>query len=143
MERSKQHHRYMLFAALAGFFALLLPAGSHPAYAGPQYALTCSSCHSMPPADDVIRNTTTGGFLGNHAKHNPAVASPADCAVCHGNSGYATGHRSGRIDFTSNIGGSSPLVGKYASGVTFKNQTSLATLGSCASVNCHFETTTG
>jgi predicted CxxxxCH...CXXCH cytochrome family protein len=96
----------------------------------------------MPPTDAATRDINTGGFVGNHSEHAPAAAVATDCTVCHGNSGYTTSHRSDAINFNANIGGNSPLVGKYAGGITFKNQTSVVTLATCSSVNCHFEATT-
>ncbi|NVN98487.1 MAG: CxxxxCH/CxxCH domain-containing protein [Geobacteraceae bacterium] len=115
-------------------------AGSGTAYA----ALTCASCHSMPPSDSGVRSPSTGGFQGDHQTHNPATAQPSDCSKCHDVTGYTSSHRNGIIQLIPNIN-ASPATGAYNVGgtpVTFKNQTSLPILGSCSNVNCHFEKTT-
>ncbi len=112
-----------------------------PALAAPQYNTTCSSCHGMPPIDAPTRDIVTGGSKGNHQTHQPASAVIQNCAVCHNASGYTNSHMNGQIGFQANIN-SSPATGQYkVSGVavTFKNQTSVPVLGSCSSVNCHFE----
>ncbi len=124
--------------------ATLLAGGAVTAYAAPQYSVNCSTCHSMPPLDDTTRNVATGGFVGNHTRH--ANSSATSCAKCHGSgvTSYTTSHRSGTIDFAANIN-SSPATGQYKVGgtaITFKNQTSVPVVGSCSSVNCHFESVT-
>ncbi|KAF0220995.1 MAG: cytochrome [Geobacteraceae bacterium] len=117
---------------------------SLPAYAGPQYNFTCSSCHDMPPLDSASRDITTGAFKGNHQTHQPAAAQPANCVICHNSTGFTTSHLDGGISFPSNIN-SSPATGQYKVGgvtVSFKNQTSVPVLGSCTNVNCHLEKAT-
>ncbi|KAF0220457.1 MAG: hypothetical protein FD174_1111 [Geobacteraceae bacterium] len=104
-------------------------------------ASTCSDCHGMPPIDAPYRNITTGGFKGNHQTHQPAVATPVNCAVCHaGSNMYTEGHRNGIIEMTQNLN-SSPVPALYSKGVFF-NQTTIPVMGTCANVNCHFEAVT-
>ncbi|MSM40519.1 MAG: CxxxxCH/CxxCH domain-containing protein [Geobacter sp.] len=119
------------------------------ALAAPQYNFTCSSCHSMPPIDATSRDPNTGGFVGSHQTHQPAGAVIENCAVCHNASGYTTSHMNGQISFKKTINGSPKAGATYTSAgltdagtYTFKNQTSVPTLGSCTNVNCHFEATT-
>ena len=104
-------------------------------------ASLCSDCHGMPPIDAPYRNITTGGFRGSHQTHNPAVAGAQNCEPCHtGSISYTSGHANGVISLAANIN-SSPVAAAYSKGVFF-NQTSLPVLGTCASVNCHFEAVT-
>ena len=132
---------------ILGVFATMgVLVGGGTAYAAPQYSLTCSSCHGMPPLDDTTRNPNTGGFVGSHQTHQPSGATINDCAICHNASGYTTSHMNGQIGFQSNINNSPKAGGgQYKVGgsqITFKNQTSVPALGSCSSVNCHFESDT-
>src|SRR6266581_292232 len=113
------------------------------AQAAPQYSLTCVDCHQMPPLDSPTgtRDSNTGAFKGNHQAH--AGTTAATCVKCHGNqvTSYTTSHRTKQIQMQQgNINGS-PLGAAAAYSRTFFNQTSVppATLGSCSSVNCHFE----
>ncbi|WP_284694454.1 CxxxxCH/CxxCH domain-containing protein [Geomonas sp. Red32] len=102
---------------------------------------TCSDCHNMPPLDAAYRNLTSGGFVGSHSTHNPAVATATSCEPCHtGASSYLTGHRDGVIQISSNLN-ASPVAATYSKG-TFFNQTSIPVMGSCSNVNCHFEAVT-
>jgi predicted CxxxxCH...CXXCH cytochrome family protein len=104
-------------------------------------ASTCSDCHGMPPLDAAYRNISTGGFKGSHQTHQPAVATAADCSVCHtGSAAYGTDHLNGKVDLSSNIN-NSPVAALYSKGVFF-NQTSNPVMGSCATANCHFERVT-
>jgi len=107
---------------------------------------TCAGCHGMPPADAPFRNISTGGFVGNHSTHVAAAAAAAACIKCHNNSGYLNSHRDGTIQLSANINTSpAPGGGQYkvsGTAVTFRNQTSVPIMGSCANVNCHFEATT-
>ncbi|MBI5657930.1 MAG: CxxxxCH/CxxCH domain-containing protein, partial [Geobacter sp.] len=103
----------------------------------------------MPPIDATSRDPNTGGFVGSHQTHQPAGAVIENCAVCHNASGYTTSHMNGQISFKKTINGSPKAGATYTSAgltdagtYTFKNQTSVPTLGSCANVNCHFEATT-
>jgi predicted CxxxxCH...CXXCH cytochrome family protein len=116
------------------------------AVAAPQYTMTCTSCHGMPPLDASggVKDPTTGAVPGSHQAHLATGAQQVACAKCHNNSGYTTSHRNGQIQFAPNINGS-PATGAYKKGgvqVTFTNQTSIPSLGSCANVNCHFESAT-
>lgn len=122
------------------------------AHAAPQLDLTCSSCHGMPPEDFAERDPDTGAFQGSHQNHQPANATSANCTVCHNVNftlaKYSTSHRDGKISFQNALNASPAADAKYtADGVTygqtvFKNQTSIPVLGSCANINCHFESTT-
>lgn len=104
-------------------------------------ASTCSDCHGMPPIDAAYRNITTGGFKGSHQTHQPAVATASNCAVCHtGSAAYLSDHLNEKIELSSNVN-NSPVAATYSKGVFF-NQTSNPVMGSCSSVNCHFEKTT-
>lgn len=107
-------------------------------------ALTCGSCHGMPPTDSSVRNPANGAFQGNHQTHTPVSAQASDCSRCHDVTGFTNSHRDGQININTNIN-ASPATGEYRiSGGTvfFKNQTSVPTLGTCANVNCHFERST-
>ncbi|MBT1072495.1 CxxxxCH/CxxCH domain c-type cytochrome [Pelotalea chapellei] len=107
---------------------------------------SCSGCHGMPPVDATYRNISTGGIVGNHLKHLASPADPAGCTKCHNNSGYLSSHRDGVIQLASNVNLSpAPGGGQYkvaGNAVTFRNQTSIPILGTCANVNCHFEAAT-
>jgi len=105
---------------------------------------TCTTCHDMPPVDSFIRNPVDGGTVGNHQSHQPADASASHCAICHpGADAFTTDHRDGRIALSPSLNGSP--TGQYlvnGTATSFKNQTTLPRLGSCGSVNCHFEKVT-
>ncbi|WP_236685634.1 CxxxxCH/CxxCH domain c-type cytochrome [Geobacter pickeringii] len=117
---------------LAALMMLAAPAGA---------ASVCNDCHGMPPIDAPYRNITTGGFKGSHQTHQPTVAVASNCAVCHTGSGsYGMDHMNGKVDMSSNIN-TSPVAATYSKGVFF-NQTSNPVMGTCSSVNCHFERTT-
>lgn len=104
-------------------------------------ASTCIDCHGMPPVDAPYRNITTGGFRGNHQTHLPKSATANNCVPCHdAAAGYTTGHMDGTIRVAANVN-SSPAGATYSKGVFF-NQTSIPVMGSCSSVNCHFERAT-
>lgn len=138
--------RSLMATCSVGFMAMmtLLVVGG-VAQAAPQYTVTCSSCHSMPPLDGATRNPDNGAFVGNHQTHQPAGASIENCALCHNAAGYTTSHMNGQISFKSALNASPKAGAQYYVGgspVTFKNQTSIPTLGSCQNVNCHFESTT-
>lgn len=98
----------------------------------------------MPPIDSSIRNPIDGGTIGNHQSHQPADASASHCAICHpGADAFTTDHRDGRIALSPLLNGSP--AGQYSvdgTATSFKNQTTLPRLGSCSSVNCHFEAVT-
>lgn len=124
---------------------ILLALVGGVAFAAPQYTVTCSTCHSMPPLDGATRNPDTGAFVGSHQTHQPSNAQIENCALCHNASGYSTSHMNGQISFKTVLNGSPKAGAQYYVGgspVTFKNQTSVPTLGSCQNVNCHFESTT-
>ncbi|AJE04786.1 hypothetical protein GPICK_02935 [Geobacter pickeringii] len=111
-------------------------------------AIQCYQCHGTTatsdyrPVDAAYRNLTTGGFLGSHRTHMATGATPTVCTPCHGGrvSTYTTSHRNGFINLTSNVNGS-PAKGLYSKGTSFA-QSATPTLGTCSSVNCHFETAT-
>lgn len=107
-------------------------------------AIECYQCHGSGnppdyrPVDAGYRNITSGGFQGNHRTHMSASATPATCQKCHsGASGYGPGHRDGQIQIAQNINNSAG--GVYRNGTTVFPQRPLPSLGSCSSVNCHFE----
>ena len=107
-------------------------------------ALQCNSCHQMPPLDDKIRNSGTGGFRGNHQTHLSPRADIRNCAICHNAVSFDSGHQDRVISFQSNLN-QSPAMGRYVVAgktVTFKNQTTQPILGTCENVNCHFESVT-
>src|SRR6266581_3925391 len=114
------------------------------AQAAPQYSLTCIDCHQMPPLDSPTgtRDSNTGAFKGNHQAH--AGATAATCVKCHGNgvTSYTTSHRTKQINMNAIINASPKAGASYSR--AFFNQTSVppATLGNCANVNCHFESST-
>ncbi len=112
----------------------------------------CTQCHGMPPLDNTTRNAATGAFQGNHQTHLPASALQASCVKCHQNltnnvSTYDVKHASTgsyKIQIANNVN-TSPATGQYnvsGSPITFKNQTTVPVLGSCSTVNCHFENLT-
>src|SRR5512133_2324117 len=111
-------------------------------------AINCYQCHgtSSPddyrPVDAPYRNITTGGFVGNHRTHMDSPASPAACSSCHpASTSNSSAHRDGKIKLSSHINSSLPAT-------TYKNvtsafpQTSTPAPGTCANVNCHFESPT-
>ncbi len=131
-----------LFGLGAIFLGLALTAGSAEA------ALQCYDCHGKKspadyrPLDAPYRNISTGGFPGEHRTHLQPSAGPGDCAICHpGSSGYTSSHRDGIITLSGNIN-SSPARATYRNGSTAIPQTFQSKLGSCSSVNCHFEAAT-
>jgi predicted CxxxxCH...CXXCH cytochrome family protein len=111
---------------------------------------SCADCHGnrstgdMRPIDAAYRNITTGGFVGSHSTHLAATATPTSCTPCHNNSNYTMHHRDGKIQFSADVN-TSPAVGKYMKSgfqVLSTAQVSSPALGTCATVNCHFQTTT-
>ncbi|EKE23009.1 MAG: Cytochrome C family protein, partial [uncultured bacterium] len=118
-------------------------------------ALACNVCHSMPPTDSATgdRLPATGAFKGNHQGHSSS--SVDSCVPCHGAevSAYTASHSapppgSGSkpvIRLTSALNNYSigHNLAAYSRG-TFFNQTTIPPnpMGTCSSVNCHFETTT-
>jgi len=127
-----------VFAVLFSLMALLVQVGT--AQAAP--ITDCAGCHGMPPLDDASRNIATGGFQGNHLTHQPAAAVANNCAVCHGNGvpAYNNAHRDGNVQMSNNIN-TSPATGAYSKASPFA-QTATPALGTCSSVNCHFEKVT-
>lgn len=113
-------------------------------------AMECYDCHGTTatadyrPNDAIYRNITTGAFKGNHRTHMGGGATPASCVACHGSgvASYTNAHRGGTIDMAANIN-TSPKAGgaTYSRGSSF-SQSASPTLGTCASVNCHFEAAT-
>lgn len=111
-------------------------------------AMQCYDCHGTSatsdyrPDDAAYRNISTGAFKGNHRSHMGSAATAGTCAACHGAAvaTYTNDHRNGQITMASNIN-NSPATGTYSRGTSFAQGTNPA-LGTCASVNCHFETAT-
>jgi len=110
MEKSYRQKMLMLLSYC--FVCLVvLAVGSGTAHA----ALTCGSCHGMPPIDGTDRSPSTGAFQGNHQTHSPASALPSDCSKCHDVTGFTNNHRDGVIRLIPNINGS-PTTGEYKVG---------------------------
>jgi trimeric autotransporter adhesin len=114
-------------------------------YAAGAVITNCTYCHGMPPLDGPRTGATTlspsnARFSGNHQTHATNVV--ATCAKCHRSAAvlakYSTGHMDGFINMTGKINGS-PAAGANYRGLKFFNQTSIPILGTCASINCHFE----
>ncbi|OGT99004.1 MAG: hypothetical protein A2X80_07780 [Geobacteraceae bacterium GWB2_52_12] len=139
---SKKHQNQILCSLLLIALIVLIPVISRA-------DIQCYQCHGTSvsdyrPADAVSRNYSSGGFTGNHRSHMAAPANPITCRKCHNNQNYTSNHRNGFINLSSNIN-SSPLKGKYINGgsqITSKEQSTTPVLGTCADVNCHFETAT-
>lgn len=111
-------------------------------------ALQCNGCHGtlIPadyrPLDASYRNITTGGFQGSHRTHMGSPASASACGTCHpGSASYLGSHRDDKIKISSSSNGS-PLTTLYKNSTTAWFQTATPTLGSCANINCHFESIT-
>jgi len=104
----------------------------------------CTFCHGMPPNDGPRVGSTaynaSSQFVGKHATHTSSAT--ASCAKCHRSiavlASYDTGHMDGFINMTGKIN-ASPAAGANYRGLKFFNQTSVPALGTCASINCHFE----
>ncbi|GLI38601.1 CxxxxCH/CxxCH domain-containing protein [Geobacter hydrogenophilus] len=111
-------------------------------------SMQCYDCHGTSsigdyrPVDAAYRNISTGGFRGNHQTHMGTGASSANCALCHGGgvTSYLNSHRNGQVSIAANIN-NSPATGTYSRGTSFAQSTN-PTLGTCATVNCHFEAAT-
>ena len=112
-------------------------------------ALQCFRCHGtnstadIRPEDYVLRNISSGAFVGNHRTHMAAGATPGTCAKCHpGSQNYGSAHRDGMIKVSPAIH-SSRQVTTYNNRTTAWPQTAdpedepLA--NRCTNVNCHFE----
>src|SRR5512133_2498514 len=133
----------VLFVFLAGNMACqFFPAAVSWA------AINCYQCHgtSSPddyrPVDAPYRNITTGGFVGNHRTHMDSPASPAACSSCHpASASYSSAHRDGKIKLSSHINSSLPAT-TYKNTTSAFPQTSTPAPGTCANVNCHFESPT-
>ncbi|SNB46002.1 CxxxxCH/CxxCH domain-containing protein [Geobacter sp. DSM 9736] len=122
--------------------------------AGVGFALECYDCHGTRispssgdyrPLDASSRDTSTGGFPGNHRSHLSPPSSPSECEKCHpGSAAYTAGHRDGVISLAFSIN-SSPAIGSYRGGAVQFTQSSVRSrgyeFGTCSNVNCHFETT--
>ena len=111
-------------------------------------AIQCYDCHGTHatgdyrPDDAAYRNISTGAFKGNHRTHMGSGATPGTCEVCHGAgaASYTNAHRNGQVSIATNIN-SSPATGTYSRGTSFA-QSATPTLGTCSTVNCHFEAAT-
>jgi predicted CxxxxCH...CXXCH cytochrome family protein len=149
MKSKKSLRSYQKFSVMLSVSVAALLISANVSFA----ALSCNSCHGtsgdIRPVDTTdttsFRNITTGGFAGNHRTHMSVTTNPASCIPCHNNSGYTSSHRTGKINFNSNIN-SSVGVGKYEKVTGFQSFTASQvpnpTLGTCATVNCHFESRT-
>ncbi|HEY3309019.1 MAG TPA: CxxxxCH/CxxCH domain-containing protein [Desulfuromonadaceae bacterium] len=117
-------------------------------------ALQCNSCHGTQspepdyrpldtsPGDILLRNPSSGGFLGNHRSHMDQNATPATCSKCHpGSQNYTPSHRKGSIKISPNIN-KSQLKTSYKNSTSAFSQVSNPAPGSCNNVNCHFEAAT-
>jgi predicted CxxxxCH...CXXCH cytochrome family protein len=163
MEKMKPQKPLLQLVMLA-----LLTVVSLLGLSGESFAADCGTCHGngvnqvtnrMQTSTDIrpldtgnvnpaYRNITTGAVKGNHQTHLSATVNPNMCARCHNNSGYTTSHRSGTI--TMNKANNGGLIASSYDGAgmkdggsfVFKNQTSVPVLGTCSSVNCHFEAVT-
>ena len=108
-------------------------------------ALACYNCHGtnstrdIRPEDALFRNTSSGGFQGNHRTHVGEGAEAAACSKCHpGSTAYTSSHRDGMIKISANIN-MSPQNAVYKDTTSAFPQISINTLGTCTSINCHFE----
>jgi predicted CxxxxCH...CXXCH cytochrome family protein len=108
-------------------------------------ALSCYNCHGtnstrdIRPEDAPFRNPSTGGFQGNHRTHLGEGAQAASCSKCHpGSADYTSSHRDGMIKIAANIN-LSPQRAVYKGATSAFPQTAIPALGSCTTVNCHFE----
>src|SRR6185369_8324006 len=70
--------RMMMLLSCCLVCLVALAVGSGTAHA----ALSCNSCHGMPPLDSPVRSPSTGAFSGNHQTHQPGNATASDCATC-------------------------------------------------------------
>src|SRR5689334_22044383 len=111
-------------------------------------AIQCYQCHGTQdpvdyrPLDSSYRNISSGGLQGNHRTHMGGAATPTICNKCHpGSDSYTSSHRDGKIKLLSRIN-NSPLPATYKNTTSAFLQTAMPVLGSCAGVNCHFETGT-
>jgi len=121
-----------------------------------QAALDCTKCHGVDgfdanPVDTpagslpTFRNITTGAVKGNHNTHSAPTTAGNVCAKCHGDAAatYNTKHAMTN-NYTIRIAKAvnySTAFRKYTSAALFA-QTADPKLGTCSSVNCHFESTT-
>ena len=119
--REKKHQNqllsFLVLSLVSVLSVLVMASGSYA-------AMDCSSCHGdginpatgqlragtdMRPVDAAYRNISTGGVVGSHQSHmkTPIAPSPANgvtnCAACHNNGTYATGHRSGTINLNAAV----------------------------------------
>jgi predicted CxxxxCH...CXXCH cytochrome family protein len=133
------HFKNRLMIGLLSLVTILVMAGQSFA------AMTCSSCHGMPPLDsaDGSRVPSSGAFKGDHQKHMGAVATAAACTKCHGNSGYTNDHAA----ISGYMIQMKPFINSANNGTYSKTapfaQSATPTLGSCSNVNCHFEKSGG
>ncbi len=158
MEKMRPQKQLLQFVMLALLSLVAVVMTANDSFA----ALQCYQCHGNGtndalPLDTPVgsapayRNISTGAVKGNHQTHlnglNITAANQNMCARCHNNSGYTSSHRNGQITLTKSINASPQTTG-YTGDMTdggsflFKNQTTVPTLGTCSSVNCHFERVT-
>lgn len=126
-------------------FALVIPAILLYLAGMADAQLACHQCHGTDappdsrPLDATTRDTTTGGFRGNHRHHVTTATTQASCSTCHvGSSDYTSSHRNGLIKLAANIN-NSPLAALYKNITSAFPQTATPDLGTCTNVNCHFE----
>jgi predicted CxxxxCH...CXXCH cytochrome family protein len=139
-----------IVATLFSLSMVILLAGTS------QAALNCTSCHGIAAIDAhpvdtpsgspaTYRNITSGAVKGNHNTHSGPSLTGNVCAKCHGSATAPTAAYSTNHAILSNYSvRMTPGVGynKGAGVVTSFRQTATPTLGTCATVDCHFETTT-
>lgn len=118
-----------------------------------QAALDCTTCHGTaaaeahpedtpPGSPPTYRNITTGAIKGNHGTHVKSSLTGVVCTRCHGAAAasYQTNHaklKNYSIQISAGVN-----YNKGAGVVTAFPQTANPTLGTCSTVNCHFETIT-
>jgi predicted CxxxxCH...CXXCH cytochrome family protein len=140
----KNHHEVGHFKTRLS--VILLSLAMTALLAGQSMAATaCTTCHGMPPLDNVSgqRDPVTGSFQGSHQTHVRASAVAADCVKCHANTNYDNKHAATagyKIAMSSNIN-SSATTATYSKAAPF-DQSPTPAMGTCSSVNCHFEAIT-
>ncbi len=133
----RPRHLFRLIFSMAILAFSALSAGA---------AIECNQCHgtSSPsdyrPLDSDERNPINGGFQGNHRTHLGQTTSSAACVKCHpGSAAYVPSHRDGLIKVSSRINNSAAIT-PYRNSTSAFPQISMPVPGTCANVNCHFET---
>ena len=122
--------------------------------------LDCTMCHgngnasTLTPGTDAhpidtlfgspatYRNVTTGAVKGSHNTHFGQSTNGVICSKCHGSASAPTTSYQTNHAILSNFSIRMNSAVKYNKGagiVTSFKQTATPTLGSCTTVNCHFE----